>query len=308
MKPLLRTFLLAAIPWVLLGAILAPFPSGALGALDDPEVLNADPYYLSLYETDAARRGVVLMLHGGGWHGDLGASADEVMSEWIERFRSWGYDIANLAYRSGADSLTDSLAAFDLLRARHPDEPICLFGGSAGGHLALVVAERRGASVDCVIDLLGPTNLEEWGSRPASDRGRELAIEAFGEDRLAELSPINHVDEIDSSVLVVAAPCDVFLEVGPQREFVDALNAAGGDGTLQIVQPGDDVPLGHCNVDAASFAELNDEMRSFLDSAATAPPQIDPDESDGSGLGSFEIIAAVVLAAGAGLVVWALRR
>src|SRR5690606_13733565 len=108
--------------------------------------------------------------------------------------------------------------ALDRVRNRiGPDERLCLFGGSAGAHLALTAAARRGAEVDCVVDLLGPPDLVEWGERPAAQMGRRLAVETFGERHLAELSPINMADQIEPPVLVAATPCDVFIDIAAQE-------------------------------------------------------------------------------------------
>ena len=305
-SPFLRRLASAA---SLIALVSASTVSAAPVGLEDPEVLKSEPYYLGLYETETARRGTVLTIHGGGWRGDLGPAADEAMSDYIDAMRKLGYDVANLGYRSGADSLPDAIAAFDLLRERlGPEEPICIFGGSAGAQLALIVAARRGDSVDCVVDLAGPPDLVHWGSRPNADDGKGLAVDAFGEDRLAELSPINNVEDISAPVLVIAAACDVFIEVADQRRFVRALNAAGGDARLQVVEPGDDVDLVHCAVSAASFEEMSLATTRFLAEAMPAPAVVERDEDDGSGLGVPEVLVGVVVLAGVALLVWVVRR
>ena len=283
-------------------ALAAP----ALAAAEEPRVLEDEPYYLGLHDADGENTGTILMLHGGGWQGDLGSAADAVMGEWIERLRGWGYDVANLGYRSGADSLEDSLAAFDLLRERvGPDEPLCIFGGSAGGQLALIVAARRGADVECVIDVAGPPDLEHWGSQPAAGAGQRLAIEAFGEDRLAELSPINNVDRIEAPVLVAAAPCDVYIELSAQESFVRALDRAGGQARLQVVESGDDVSFAHCSVDDESFDRFLDAAEDFLDNPSRAVAET------GDGDSGFDLPIALIIAipvVGVAILFWALRR
>ncbi len=297
--------ILTAVLVLAVAAIAAP---SATLAQASPEVLKRSPYYLSLNPADEAPKGTVLMIHGGGWHGGLGAAADRVMGQYIELVRSWGYDVANLGYRGGADSLTDALDAFDHLRETlGPGEPICLYGGSAGAHLALAVAAKRGASVDCVIDFLGPPDLEEWGSRPNSDAGRNLAVEAFGEERLAELSPVNNVERLVSPVLVAAAPCDVYIEIEAQREFVDAVNDAGGEARFSLLRTGDEVSVAHCWVTADSFLAFNEASKEFLRRAAVARPEVAPPEEDGGSTITLYAIAAGVLIAGGGLF-WYLRR
>jgi acetyl esterase/lipase len=279
----------------------------ATAQTDEPQrVLKREPYYLGLYEADGRRRGTVLMLHGGGWRGDQGTRADDIMREWIDRFVGWGFDVANLGYRSGLPGFADALDAFDLLREHAgPRERLCIFGGSAGAQLGLAAAAQRGKSVDCVVDLLGPPDLVDWGSQPGAAIGLQLARKAFGAGRLAELSPINMVDRIDASVLVGAAPCDIFIALSTQERFVDALNAAGGSARLQVIEPGADVPLGHCNVDEESFQQFLDVARPFVAGQPLPAEQARPGD-DGSGLSVFVVIAVAV--AGAGGLYWVLSR
>lgn len=289
----------------LVAALVALMPAAAT-AQTEPEVLERDPYYLGLFEARGEHQGTVLLMHGGGWRGDLGPGADDVMGDWISMLQRWGYDVANLGYRGGSESLTDALDAFDLLRdERGPDERICIVGASAGAQLALTVAAERGNSVDCVVDLLGPPDLVEWGNRPLSDEGLRLARRAFGEERLAELSPINLVDRIVSPVLVVAAPCDAFIELSAQRRFARALEVAGVEATLNVVATGDDIPLGHCAVENRSYRRFQDVARAFL---AGRSDEIAVPETDDSGFDAFLVLAAAVVLGGLALLFWSLRR
>jgi acetyl esterase/lipase len=296
----------AALAAAVIVAALAGAAPAAAAQTTEPQVLKREPYYLAVHEADGRSRGTVLMLHGGGWRGDLGPDADGVMREWIDRMTAWGYDVANLGYRTGAPGLADALAAFDLVRERRgARERLCIFGGSAGAQLALWVAAERGEDVDCVIDLLGPPDLVEWGSAPASDVGLRLATAAFGEERLAGLSPINMVERIDAPVLVAAAPCDVFIELAAQERFVEALDDAGGSVRLQVVDSGDEVPLGHCTVEHGSFEQFLDVARRFL--AGQLPPaQAAPADDGGSGISAIAIVAAAVALAVGGY--WVLSR
>ena len=243
-------------------------------------MLVSEPYYLSLHDADDPARGTVLLLHGGGWHGGLGAAADEVMSASIEPLVEWGYDVANLGYRSGARSLEDATAAFDHLRRRlGPDEPLCLYGASAGAQLALITAARRGGEVDCVVSLLGIPDLVQFGSRPKSEQGEALAREAFGAADLGELSPVNNTGRIEAPVLVAATPCDAYTELADQRELVRRLDRA----ELAVIAPGDDVDLEHCVVDGKSFDRFEQRTRDFLNAVAPAPETTDPAPADDGG-------------------------
>jgi len=294
---------------ILLSALVGVAPAAEAQA-PEPRVLVKQPYYLGLHEAEGAARGTILLLHGGGWRGDLGPAADELMSATIEALVEWGYDVANLGYRSGGRSLDDAADAFDLLRRRlGPGEPLCIYGTSAGAQLALVTAARRGSEVDCVVSLLGPPDLEDFGSKPNSSRGEAQARAAFGAANLTEVSPLNNADRITVPVLVGAAPCDVFIELGDQRELVRRLKAAGTDAQLGVIAPGDDVDLEHCVVDGKSFDRFQQRTRAFLNAVAPAPEAADPaPDDDGSSFPFGLVLGGAVALAGLLLLVRSLRR
>jgi acetyl esterase/lipase len=289
---------------ILLAALAGVVPAAEARA-PEPRVLVKQPYYLSLHEAEGTPRGTILLLHGGGWRGDLGAAADELMSATIEALVEWGYDVANLGYRSGGRSLDDAAHAFDLLRRRlGPDEPLCMYGTSAGAQLALITAARRGSAVDCVVSLLGPPDLEDFGSKPNSSRGEAQARAAFGAANLAEVSPLRNAGRIAAPVLVGATRCDVFIELADQREFVRRLKAAGTDADLGVIAPGDDVDLEHCVVDGESFDRFQHETRDFLNAVAPAPgtagPAPDDDRSSfplGLVVGGAAVLVGLILLA-----------
>src|SRR5688572_17310480 len=117
----------------------ALFAALALAAVLAPTALADRGYYLAQHApTGPPRDGNVLMIHGGGWKGDLGSEADQVMTSYIEDSRAWGYTTYNIGYRSGSVSLSDVTDAARRILKKNPDEPLCLVGGSAGGQLALI--------------------------------------------------------------------------------------------------------------------------------------------------------------------------
>lgn len=250
-----------------LAAALVLALAGGVAAGPERKVLRGEPYYLSLHRPgDGPARGTVLLLHGGGWRGDLGPAADERMGAAIERHTALGFNVANLAYRSGARSLADALDAFDHLRSRWPGQPICLAGQSAGAHLALLVAARRGADVACVLDLAGPPSLVRWGGASANAHGRRLAAAAFGTDReqLRRLSPARYAERIEAPVLVAAARCDRIISFRVQRAFARRLARAGATVARHALAPGADAHVPHCEVEARSLARLHAKEAAFL--------------------------------------------
>jgi pimeloyl-ACP methyl ester carboxylesterase len=277
MAPKLLTALSAVLA---LAAVLAPNASAERG------------YYLAHHApTSTPRVGNVLMIHGGGWKGDLGAEADQVMNTYIGDTRSWGYMTYNIGYRSGAVSLRDVVDAAERIVEKNPDEPLCLVGGSAGAQLALITAAKLGRHIDCVVDIGGPPDLAN--ADPAAPQGNvvvQLASEAFGAvSRLARLSPINRVDDIRQPVLVVAPDCDYYTSYGRQAAFANALRRGEIYRAVKLVQnplsgllggllgrlggifgnfgfsSDSGVETGHCTVTTASFEGFRAAEHAFLD-------------------------------------------
>jgi acetyl esterase/lipase len=107
----------------------------------------------------AAPRGYVVLIHGGGWK-LVGRVMTGFMNPVADRLNQAGYETLNVDYGFGRRSLGDVLAFHDELRARvGPGAEICMYGDSAGGHLALLAAQWR-PDVACVIANAAPTQLD----------------------------------------------------------------------------------------------------------------------------------------------------
>jgi dipeptidyl aminopeptidase/acylaminoacyl peptidase len=82
-----------------------------------------------------------------------------LMNPDAQRLARWGYAVWNVDYRAGARSMRDVVHFYDELRAKVGAGPsICAYGASSGGHLALMLAERR-RRLRCVIAEAPPTLL-----------------------------------------------------------------------------------------------------------------------------------------------------
>ena len=128
--------------------------------------------------------GVVLVIHGGAWRAS-GPRTVALMDARARTFAGWGWAAAVVDYRAFADSPGDVVRAYDTARERYPSLPICAYGESAGGHLALMLAVRR--PLRCVIDAAGPVDLPRLGGTPQADWVRAKALAAFGD--LRDASP-----------------------------------------------------------------------------------------------------------------------
>ncbi len=140
---------------------------------------GVDPaQYADLYRPDgAARRGTLVLVHGGFWRAAFGADHLAGVAADLSR-RGW--TVWNVEYRrvgnggGGRETLADVSAAFDRL-ASVPDADtqwVVAVGHSAGGHLATWAAGRRQLAVagrwsapevevDAVVSLAGVLDLAE---------------------------------------------------------------------------------------------------------------------------------------------------
>ncbi len=154
----------------------------------------------------------IIVIHGGGWKGgaDL-MEPDLAVARW---FNEQGYGTYTIDYRSGEDSYYDTVAAFQWLaqslrssytKERKPVPPICAWGESAGGHLALMLAGTFPTQVACVISQAGPTDLMTFPSETADGASvlasyDELVVPIFGSD-LSQWSPISFCPNMPRSLL-----------------------------------------------------------------------------------------------------------
>jgi len=136
--------------------------------------------------TDAGgARGTLLVLHGGYWllSGTGSFSHARAFADFA-RARGWWAGFVD--FPAGPGSLDGVIAAYDALRRSEPDVPICIYGESSGGTLALLLAQRR-PSVSCVIAAAAPTDLTDTTGSDGSVR--RLATIALGRDALPDFSP-----------------------------------------------------------------------------------------------------------------------
>lgn len=200
----------------------------------------------------------VVWIHGGGWTGGSKSAGRE--KNICRALADAGYVCASIDYRLGAgawpQNLLDGKNAVRYLRAHarelgiDPDR-IAVAGGSAGGHLALMVAYTAGAAglepeapypgvssaVRCVVDFYGITNLltrrETGPDGTLTDRrkpGGPFAV--FGADsidapgfRLA--SPVTHLTAKSPPTLILHGRADPTVDHGQALGLARALQEHG---------------------------------------------------------------------------------
>ena len=162
--------------------------------------------------------GVVLVIHGGAWRAS-GPRTVALMDARARTFAGWGWAAAVVDYRAFADAPGDVARAYDAARERYPTLPICAYGESAGGHLALMLAVRR--PLACVVDAAGPVDLPRLGGTPQADWVRAKALAAFGD--LSDASPTHHAAAIRAPVLAGYGAADRIVPASQGRYLQRAL-------------------------------------------------------------------------------------
>ncbi|RBP44238.1 acetyl esterase/lipase [Roseimicrobium gellanilyticum] len=210
---------------------------------------------LYLPKEDGKKHPAVVIIHGGGWaggikdatreknigttlalHGYVCMSIDYVLAE---------KDGKNVAW---PQNLHDCKTAVRWLRKNaerlHLDaDNIGTIGGSAGGHLATMVAVT-GADLDpsgpygeystkvrCAVDLYGPADLENWKDIAALRKSRKDAPELY-----KQFSVLTHLDKDDPPILILHGTADTTVPVSQSETLAAALKKQGIEHHLEIIE------------------------------------------------------------------------
>ena len=193
-------------------------------------------------------RGVMLVLHGGAWS-SVGRAKLSLTRGDAERWRARGWRTVNATYRPCAASIADVLTLYDRVRQTYGAAlPVCAFGRSAGGHLALLLAARR-SKLACVVAEAGLADLAALPRQQAAAGAQgpatvaNWATAAFGADRLAEVSAAGSA--VKARVLYAIGAADTLVPwqqatdfAAAQRRrdptaYVDTLQLAAGNALFE---------------------------------------------------------------------------
>lgn len=224
-KPLRAASILVALLFLCLVGVRAVAAEARFRVVPDVAYLAAGrteklDVYLPLATTNELRPALV-WIHGGGWRGGTKneARAKNVCGTLAEA----GYVAVSIDYRLGdgawPTNLHDCKNAVRFLRAnatKYGLDPrrIAVAGGSAGGHLALMVALTANdpalepaapypgisSDVRCVVNFYGVTNL--LTRRRAADKGDATATQAL----VAGSMKLFGAEAPDADVLRIASP------------------------------------------------------------------------------------------------------
>jgi acetyl esterase/lipase len=175
-------------------------------------------------------KGVVILLHGGGWRSSRAGFEQEM--PFAKTLQARGYATVVIGYSSGIRGFREIEDTYAQVQRRYAGLPICAHGISAGGHLALMLATRE-PDLDCVVDLVGPADLTTLADQGGAEV-QQLAVNAFGKDGLARWSPIAYTRRIKAKVLMVMAQTDPVVPAEQGPEFAKAFPSV----KLVMIPPG----------------------------------------------------------------------
>jgi acetyl esterase/lipase len=201
----------------------------------------------------------VVWIHGGGWTG--GTKSEARAKEICTTLANAGYVAVSIDYKLGdgvwPTNLFDCKNAVRFLRAHAKDyhldpQRIAVAGGSAGGHLALMVGLTAGkkelepespypgvsSAVRCVIDMYGPTDMltrrqiAPDGTPLEERRPIEIMLKIFAvtseQDPVLKLaSPVTHVAKNSPPVLILHGRADTTVDYTQSEELVRVMKERG---------------------------------------------------------------------------------
>lgn len=211
--------------------------------------------YLPAERKPGVRAPAVLIIHGGGWTGgDKGAAREINIGSTLALngyvALSINYALAEEGRVTWPQNLHDCKTAVRWLRANadrlqiDPDH-IGVIGGSAGGHLAAMVAVTGPSDgldpagpygefscrVNCAVDLYGPIDLT---SRPEHKMFGKTNAEA--PELYKRASPTTHLDKSDPPILILHGTADTTVPLEQSQLFDAALTKAGIEHELIVVE------------------------------------------------------------------------
>ena len=215
--------------------------------------------YLPTNNPSGARRPAVVIIHGGGWTGGDKGAAREINIGTNLALRGYvglsiNYVLAStnqaVSKATWPQNLHDCMTAVRWLRKNAErlqvnPERIGVIGGSAGGHLAAMLAvtgEKDGLDpkgpygefscrVQCAVDLYGPADLSGHRDISMLGKSRADALELY---RAA--SPVTYVDKHDPPILILHGTADKTVDIAQSKLFAERLKAVGARHELVIVE------------------------------------------------------------------------
>ena len=231
-------------------------PDAEIKVTKDVEYGNAGqrPLLLDLYAPATAKAPLpaIVFIHGGSWR----TGGKEDYRPYAIHFANRGFVCASVQYRLSGEApypaaVHDVKAAVRFLREQSKSlgidsERIGVGGGSAGGHLAMMVGfssdidqlaghsghGETSSEVACVVNLYGVTDMTTPYARSVSETNS--AVKDFFEgtyqqqpERYAEASPLNYVTSDDPPTLILHGTADALVPINQADLLAEKLTAVG---------------------------------------------------------------------------------
>ena len=209
------------------------------------------PLLLDLYTPVKLKKPApgLIFIHGGAWKG----GNKDMYRPYAARYAQRGYVVASISYRLSREApfpaaVEDAKCAVRWMRANanaYKVDPnhICVVGGSAGGHLAMMVGysseqkELEGSGgwpdvsskVQAVVNIYGPCDLTLPGIRDASSVQQFLGGKTYDEspELYQKASPLLQLTKDDPPTLILHGTLDSLVPISQSDKLAERLKQVG---------------------------------------------------------------------------------
>jgi len=209
------------------------------------------PLKLDLYKPVALEKKVpaLIFIHGGSWKG----GNKNMYRPYATRYAQRGYVVASISYRLSGEApfpaaIQDAKCAVRWMRAHAVEykvDPnyICVLGGSAGGHIAMMVGycqdekefedsggyENFSSKAQAVVNIYGPCDLTVPVLRDAESIRKFLGGKTYDEapELYTKASPLHHLTKDDPPTLILHGTLDSLVPISQSDELVKHLKQTG---------------------------------------------------------------------------------
>lgn len=232
--------------------------------------------------TTAEDSPLVICIHGGGW----AAGNKNDMQEMCNGLAALGYVAVSVEYRFAPtfrypSQIDDVRACMKYLRAHAKElkinpNKIGAIGGSAGGHLALLLAETdedgdfikpgKSSVLRAAASLAGPTDLCAKLPPAAIPIAENLIGTPISKDPEAhkQASPINHLSKSCAPLLLIHGDKDELVPYDQATSMIEACKKAGVEAELFTIHNGTHGGGGDKAERDASIKKLADFLDKYL--------------------------------------------
>lgn len=211
--------------------------------------------------TSKVKLPAIMMPHGGP------ASYDKKGFDWLAQYfasrgflviqpqfrgsRGFGIEHTNKGRREWGqkmqDDLTDGVRELVKMGEIDPDR-VCIVGASYGGYAALMGAAKTPELYKCVVSINGVSDIEDIIREGKKRYGEKhwvlsywkdiIADDDLSDNFLAKISPINHVEKVNSPVLLIHGEIDQVVPVEQSKNMYRELKSENKNVTF-IQLPGE---------------------------------------------------------------------